>query len=1252
MINPMQMAARGSEDISEPVGLNNPMPQPFARGGVVVPTQIPVLRPSDRRYLEERQAEYDRYKADVEAYNAALNQYRADIYDPYVAQKNAYDAAVNQWNTEVYSPYQQQVNAYNAAIEAYNRDVYSPYQKAYTEYEQAANAWNQGPRTEDYAGPSEPTLSPFSMAAPTTPTAFGMAEPTLGEQFSRAVPTVPFKEEEVKAYQQKAAQRAGFDAEQRGLAIEVVNDPRQFNISGTSLSPLAFAKGGDVSSKEMLRRMKSQVARAGRNGDTELAHLGSSARGMLKSMGGAGTVNPDTGLREYFYAGELPPGALVTGPVAPGVYSNDFVGPIPAGSRREGDAAPAQAPAPSAEPIQAPAQAPIQAPAPSVTPSQERAPISVSPAPVPGGSSPSLAELQERLVFLKSRLDETPPTISMRSGPLSRPRTTGNPEYAALNNEYQTARQLFDQLQRQNPPQPQPQFRYLDPSMPSSGPVAITPGAAPATSGPTLPPSLSGPITPEGGMGAVQPPTPTPVAPQPMPPSGTGTPPPVFSLPPVQSPPVGQLPPSMQPPSVQPPPIPNMGQPGLVEQRPQERAEATSPANYFTQQPRTPGALPGTMPVTPPQSTYRGPRPTDVLAQNQNLTPGMLGGMQNAGVMTDRLGNLIYAPTIPLRTFAKGGEASTADFLRTVNEYNLYGDDPAYYSESRNMLNAMPVDETTYSETPSKIQVKRVRGQELEPKSAKGIGKGMAMELESLSASKDAKPEAMTGSAKADLLELARAYKLKAMQAEDTARGLMKDTLTEGTLDQPTLTRGSLTKKRFQEGGEVKKSSVESETGTSDPVLQQAELTLLLAKTGEPSISFGAAFQAARALSRDQFEWRGKPYRAQTAEEARGQSRLPRGMKESDLYRDPAQERINKDYYDATQAIEKNYQQSLRDISSDSGTRQKRDLQPYTSDMAPFEDNQRALKELDRHMGQMRQYEEDELIQGTVNEEVERQRERDRQEIAELMRRVNEMKADVSLMNIRDYEQAERDADAQLNAQRLRGMEREQAVKPVYPEMLLPGLPRAVRGAAAMLDRLRGGKRPPKERKEPTMNFQKGGEASKKPPSLFGVSDYATSAAAKMFPEQRGQDDQRDAARHMLAAAILARQYGPRTADLLGRAHEYTSSPHTFFSMFGIGEPRDDFAYDLHNNRMGIELASRAKSQEELEQLVAQMARQASTEKDPTKPWIMSREQMEARRIAMEKKMKDLQTRPESFAQGGPVNASTAKAQLAKLKAA
>jgi hypothetical protein len=347
-----------------------------------------------------------------------------------------------------------------------------------------------------------------------------------------------------------------------------------------------------------------------------------------------------------------------------------------------------------------------------------------------------------------------------------------------------------------------------------------------------------------------------------------------------------------------------------------------------------------------------------------------------------------------------------------------------YDSESKQLLEEL----LAAPKATARRTTQRTRQRPLEPKSAKGFGKGMAMDLEPLT---------------------------KVPEKEKTK----SRKLLEESMDKPTLLA-----KRFQAGGEAR----------SNPMLEQAEMTLLLAKTGEPSISFGAAFQAARALGRETFDWRGKPYRAQTAEEARGRLSLPRGMKESDLYRDPAQEGINKEYYDATQAIEKDYQQSLRDISSELDTRQKRDLQPYTSDMVPFERNQEALRELDRHMAGLRKYEEDELIQGTVNEEVQKAVEQDR---AEMDRLGKEIAFYESLLRLKNYEDAERDADAQVNAQRLKGMEREQAVQPVYPEMLLPGLPRAVRGAAAMLDRLRGGKPRSQERKEPTMNFQKGGEA-------------------------------------------------------------------------------------------------------------------------------------------------------------------------------
>ena len=154
--------------------------------------------------------------------------------------------------------------------------------------------------------------------------------------------------------------------------------------------------------------------------------------------------------------------------------------------------------------------------------------------------------------------------------------------------------------------------------------------------------------------------------------------------------------------------------------------------------------------------------------------------------------------------------------------------------------------------------------------------------------------------------------------------------------------------------------------------------------------------------------------------------------------------------------------------------------------------------------------------------------------------------------------------------------------------------------------------------------FAEGGEVSE--PSIFDVSDYSTRASTDMFPDQLGQDDQRDAARHMLAAGIVARKYGPKAAELLGKAHEYTSNPQTFFSLLGIGQPRDDLPYDVHNNRIGAELAARATSQADLERLVKAMALQAQTKQTKDKPYIMSREQMEARKA---KAQKGVTERPE-----------------------
>ena len=60
--------------------------------------------------------------------------------------------------------------------------------------------------------------------------------------------------------------------------------------------PVPFAKGGLAQAAEALRQQ-------GRNGDTVLAHINPQEASMLKRMGGSGTINPETGLPEFFVKG-------------------------------------------------------------------------------------------------------------------------------------------------------------------------------------------------------------------------------------------------------------------------------------------------------------------------------------------------------------------------------------------------------------------------------------------------------------------------------------------------------------------------------------------------------------------------------------------------------------------------------------------------------------------------------------------------------------------------------------------------------------------------------------------------------------------------------------------------------------------------------------------------------------------------------------------------------------------------------------
>jgi hypothetical protein len=62
----------------------------------------------------------------------------------------------------------------------------------------------------------------------------------------------------------------------------------------------SFKEGGSVGDED-LPRLADLIRRHGRKGDTELAHINPIEAHILKSLGGSGTINPVTGLREYSF---------------------------------------------------------------------------------------------------------------------------------------------------------------------------------------------------------------------------------------------------------------------------------------------------------------------------------------------------------------------------------------------------------------------------------------------------------------------------------------------------------------------------------------------------------------------------------------------------------------------------------------------------------------------------------------------------------------------------------------------------------------------------------------------------------------------------------------------------------------------------------------------------------------------------------------------------------------------------------------
>jgi hypothetical protein len=54
---------------------------------------------------------------------------------------------------------------------------------------------------------------------------------------------------------------------------------------------------------ELFKELYAEISSKGIKGDTELAHINTFESRILRMLGGSGTINPETGLKQYFGGG-------------------------------------------------------------------------------------------------------------------------------------------------------------------------------------------------------------------------------------------------------------------------------------------------------------------------------------------------------------------------------------------------------------------------------------------------------------------------------------------------------------------------------------------------------------------------------------------------------------------------------------------------------------------------------------------------------------------------------------------------------------------------------------------------------------------------------------------------------------------------------------------------------------------------------------------------------------------------------------
>jgi hypothetical protein len=767
--------------------------QSFAFGGIANPVQRAMLRGSDKEFLDARQKELDDFEAQRQTYNTALQD----------------------WQTNVYQPYQQQTTAYNTAAQQYNTEIFNPYQTQYDAYMKAVEAYNTGPRTEDYSGPAAPSLSrPFEMQAPIAPTDFSMSAPVL-----------PFKEEEVQKFQQEAAGRARTDAAGRALAIDVVSNPDQFNFGSMSVANRFMAKGGPVekTAREQLNQMSVPKFAAGGPVSREEAMFAPPSGSFV-----APPVHPDGNVYgvptssdgKWFYSdGKWQPNEVVqpfstslsgsTGLSAP-ASAADFLSqiantpgmgsggigvniqPLPASfsgstgltaSGSTGLTASGSTGLTASEPTGLTASEPTGLTAREPVGLTAREPVGLT-AREPVGLTAREPDMSWMTVQ-QAPVVSPPPPPPPPPAPVIQPRVTTLPMQDVIANRSILASLPGTDLTSVS------EYSGVLPTSYSSllptSPVAWD-GTAPR---PTVPRTSSSSGTTVPGPGSETPPDPV-ILPSLMDYTSRG----VGAIGDV-----GGI-------RVQGPAMPVFGNERL------SGGAATDPNSYFAMMPQnSTGLAPGSAAIGPADMPIAAGRNTlAAIAANPNLSPTMLGGQQNAGMYTDRMGNRIYAPGMgSLYGFAKGGDVDV-NALLAQNAETLSDEEP------EEVINTNPVGTAQQMladlagaerASPTRMSVKRT-------KTATGGGasadKSMRMGTESLAkgdlgAMRDTAPaKGAPDSARSQMEELARVYQTRMTAARNKARGLSADTFGAPTLEGPSLTKNTLAKKRFNKGGEAKKS--------------------------------------------------------------------------------------------------------------------------------------------------------------------------------------------------------------------------------------------------------------------------------------------------------------------------------------------------------------------------------------------------------------------------------------------------------------